>query len=70
MSIRVPRAVVREWKLRVLRARAPFVRVQKVRVVLLAREGAGPREITRRVGSDDFATPQRPRQAVDACTPQ
>jgi transposase len=52
-SISVSRAVYRELKLLVRRQRAPFVLVQRARIILLARGGAGTREIARCVGCDE-----------------
>ena len=49
----MPRAVYRELKLLARRARAPFVVVQRARMVLLARAGLGTREIARRLGCDE-----------------
>jgi hypothetical protein len=40
-------------KLLVRRQRAPFVLVQRARIILLARGGAGTREIARCIGCDE-----------------
>ena len=47
------RAVYRQLKLLVRRQRAPFVEVQRARIVLLARDGVGTGEIARAVGCTD-----------------
>jgi hypothetical protein len=49
------RAVYRQLKLLVRRHRAPFVEVQRARIVLLARDGVGTGEIARAVGCTDRA---------------
>ena len=47
------RRIRRELKLLTRRQRAPFVEVQRARIVLLARDGVGTSCIARRVGCDE-----------------
>jgi transposase len=61
----MPRPVYRELKLLVRRRRAPFVIVQRARILLLARDGMATEHIAREVGCTDRSVRKWRRRFID-----